>query len=94
MVLQLVERSTTTMRTTQTWYFVFFKWEFIIVGNFFIYTNWLLTINYYFLLPFNLNNLGIAIRLQLKLFIIIVIQKSYVFHLKIYFKRKITFSLA
>jgi len=65
-IFQLVERSTATMGTTQTWYFVFFKWEFIIISYFLIYTDWLLAIYDNFLLSINLNYLGITIGLQLK----------------------------
>jgi len=65
-ILQLVERSTATMGTTKTWYFVIFEWEFIIISYFLIYSDWLLTIYDYFFLPIDLNYLGIAIRLQLK----------------------------
>ena len=61
----LVESASALAGSTQTNNLVFFDREFVIVSNFFPHSDWLFGIDHNFLVAFDGDNSGVAIRLKL-----------------------------
>lgn len=71
-MLNLIQSSSTLWRSTETWDFLIFYGEFVVVCNFFRHCNWLLGVNNHLLFTFYCDYFCITIRLKLEKICILV----------------------